>query len=262
EDALNLGHHVLAEKPLALDPSQCATLTNLAKQKNCQLFIDHTYLFHPAVEKGKELLQSGYLGDLYYGYATRTHLGPVRQDIDVLWDLAIHDVVMFNEWLADKPQQVSARGKIWIQKDKNNPASPNTQGLADTVWVTLVYPNGFEANLHFSWLNPDKQRRLCVVGSQGTLVFNEMVYHEPLSIQRGSLKQQRGKFIPENTYYEPIYLEYREPLREVCDRFLASIENKLEYQAASGKKSTELVNILHHITTSFEKQGELITINY
>lgn len=95
-DALDWGYHVLAEKPLTLDPTECHKLCQLAQKQQRQLMVDHTYLFHPAVERGQTFVQAGELGDLRYGYACRTHLGPVRQDVDALWDLAIHDIAIFN----------------------------------------------------------------------------------------------------------------------------------------------------------------------
>lgn len=260
EDALNTGYHVLAEKPLTLDADECVKLTELAKQQNRQLFIDHTYLFNSAVLKGKEVLNSGELGNLYYGYATRTHIGPVRQDVDALWDLAIHDLAIFNEWLGESPYQVAARGNIWLQKDKINSVYPNSPGLADVVWATLYYPSGFTATLHFCWLNPDKQRRLCVVGSQGTLIFNEMSQSEPLTVQKGYLETQGDQFIPQGLDKQVISFEAKEPLKQVCDRFLETISTNQPYPPASGQKAAELVRILGCLTQSIEKQGELILV--
>lgn len=262
EDALNTGYHVLAEKPLTLVSSECAELTQLAKRQNLQLFVDHTYLFHPVVEKGQEIIQSQQLGDLYYGYATRSHLGPVRQDVDVLWDLAIHDIAIFNEWLGEIPNKVAAKGQIWLQKTKINSVSPYSQGLADLVWATLSYPSGFQATLHFSWLNPDKQRRLCVVGSQGTLIFDEMSASTPLSLQKGHFRREDDKFIPEGVDFQGISVEPKEPLKRVCDRFLESIKENRVCEAASGEKAEELVTILSHLTESLEKEGEVIPINF
>jgi predicted dehydrogenase len=260
EDALNTGYHVLAEKPLTLDAAECVKLTELAKQQNLQLFVDHTYLFNSAVKKGQEILKSGELGNLYYGYATRTHIGPIRQDVDALWDLAIHDIAILNEWLGESPHQVAARGNIWLQKHKINLVYPNSQGLADTVWSTLYYPSGFNATLHFCWLNPDKQRRLSVVGSQGTLIFDEMSQSEPLIVQKGHLETQEDKFIPQSLSKQVITFENKEPLKQVCDRFLESIAQNQPYPAASGEKAAELVKILGCLTQSMEKDGELVLI--
>ncbi|HBL13994.1 MAG TPA: oxidoreductase, partial [Cyanobacteria bacterium UBA11162] len=116
-DALGHGYHILAEKPLTLNVAECLELYHLAQQQQRLLMVDHTYLFHPAVRWGQEVVQSGRLGDLRYGYAARTNLGPVRQDVDALWDLAIHDIAIFNTWLGESPVQVQATGKVWLQRE-------------------------------------------------------------------------------------------------------------------------------------------------
>ena len=195
KDALKQGYHVLAEKPLTLDPVECRELCQLAEQQHLILMVDHTYLFHPAVEQGQAVVQAGKLGDLRYGYATRTHLGPVRQDVDALWDLAIHDIAIFNNWLGQVPVKVQATGTVWLQRRIRQeatcylPSSPSSQGLADLVWVTLTYPDGFQAYIHLCWLNPDKQRRLGVVGSLGSLIFDEMSPSSPLTLLHGEFAQ-------------------------------------------------------------------------
>ena len=97
--ALENGKHVLAEKPLTLEVAESEALCKLAAKQQRQLVTDHTYLFHPVVQKGQAVLLEQPLGTLRYGYATRTNLGPVRPDVDALWDLAIHDIAIFNHWL-------------------------------------------------------------------------------------------------------------------------------------------------------------------
>ncbi|MDJ0845860.1 Gfo/Idh/MocA family protein [Crocosphaera sp.] len=258
KDALASGYHVLAEKPLTVDPRECLELTRLAQQQQRQLMIDHTYLFHAAVNQGKVTLEAGKLGKLRYGYASRTHLGPVRQDVDALWDLAIHDISIFNHWLGEYPHQVQAQGKIWLQGDRRTALSPD--GLADMVWVNLYYPSGFQATIHLCWCNPDKQRRLCVVGSEGTLIFDEMLKDEPLVLQQGYLQQQGEKFIPEGQEKQVISVEKAEPLKEVCDRFLESVRTNTVCDFSSGVVATKLVQILTCLSDSMRENGSLMTI--
>lgn len=248
-DALTLGYHVLAEKPLTLDPSECLALTRLAEKQERQLLVDHTYLFHSAVEKGGEIARSGQLGELRYGYASRTHLGPVRQDVDALWDLAIHDIAIFNHWLGQTPVRVRARGSVWLQPH-----------LADLVWATLIYPSGFEAHIHLCWLNPDKQRRLCLVGERGSLIFDEMSAEAPLTLQQGYFQREAESFIPVAQSQEIIAIAPGEPLKKVCDRFIDSISKGETGAASSGLVATELVQILSCLTLSLNNQGELISV--
>lgn len=261
ETALKSGCHVLAEKPLTLDPQEARQLCQLAEQQQRHLLVDHTYLFHPAVARGREVVQSGDLGELRYGYAARTHLGPVRQDVDALWDLAIHDIVIFNHWLQAEPIRVEATGQVWLQQ---HPLPLNPQGLVDLVWVKLTYPSGFQAAIHLCWLNPDKQRRLCVAGSQGTLIFDELRAEAPLSIQYGQFDPQplaegQSRFVPMAERREVLTLEAGEPLRRVCDRFLHCITTQTAPSLSSGWVGAKLVNILAALTQSLN-QGKPIDI--
>ncbi|MBD2202588.1 Gfo/Idh/MocA family oxidoreductase [Calothrix sp. FACHB-1219] len=259
KDALNQGYHVLAEKPLTLDPLECRELCELAQRQHLILMVDHTYLFHPAVEKGQAVIQAGNLGDLRYGYATRTHLGPVRQDVDALWDLAIHDIAIFNNWLGKLPVKVQATGTVWLQQagEKRVANFPN-QGLADLVWVTLTYADGFQAYIHLCWLNTDKQRRLAVVGDCGTLIFDEMLHPSPLTLLSGEIEYQDNQFLPMNQSQEVLEVETGEPLARVCDRFISCILKNTPPVESSGWVGMELVQILSALTVSLKYGGQAI----
>ncbi|MBD2606838.1 Gfo/Idh/MocA family oxidoreductase [Scytonema hofmannii FACHB-248] len=293
-DALRWGYHVLAEKPLTVDPIECQELCQLAEQLNLILMVDHTYLFHPVVERGQTVVQAGKLGDLRYGYASRTHLGPVRQDVDALWDLAIHDIAIFNNWLGQTPVKVQATGTVWLQRgvgergrqgdgetrrwgDKEEifpsplvPLSPcplvplssssQNQGLADLVWVTLTYPDGFQAYIHLCWLNPDKQRRLVVVGSLGSLIFDEMSTEAPLTLLHGEFEVKGNQFIPVNQSREVLEVETSESLRRVCSGFVNCIQENTCSMISSGWVGTELVQILRALTESLSEGGKSVFI--
>ncbi|MDZ7991893.1 MAG: Gfo/Idh/MocA family protein [Nostoc sp. EfeVER01] len=279
KDSLQEGYHVLAEKPLTLDPAECRELCQLAEQHHLILMVDHTYLFHPAVEQGQSVVQAGKLGDLRYGYATRTHLGPVRQDVDALWDLAIHDIAIFNAWLGQIPVKVQATGTVWLQgaalrlrsvtgeqgsrgaEEKKDINSPLPQGLADVVWLTLTYPDGFQAYIHLCWLNPDKQRRLGIVGSLGSLIFDEMSQLSPLTLLHGEFEQQGNHFIPVNQKQIVLELEPGEPLGRVCSCFVDSIFNNTPSEISSGWVGTQLVEILAALTVSLEQGGKPVFLN-
>lgn len=274
KDALKGGYHVLAEKPLTLDPAECTELCQLAQNRQLILMVDHTYLFHPAVEQGQTVVQAGKLGELRYGYAARTHLGPVRQDVDALWDLAIHDIAIFNNWLGQVPVSVQATGTVWLQgvgsgEDEKNslPSQPSivnrqpSTGLADLVWVTLTYPDRFKAYIHLCWLNPDKQRRLAVVGSLGTLIFDEMSPSSQLTLLHGEFERQGNLFLPVNQSKEVLELKSGEPLQRVCDRFLTSILQNTPPEISSGWVGTELVKILSALTVSLNQGGQVVSLS-
>jgi predicted dehydrogenase len=244
--ALGHGYHVLAEKPLTLDPSQAFELCQLAALQQRQLVVDHTYLFHPAVQQGKALVPE--LGDLRYGYAARTHLGPIRQDVDALWDLAIHDIAIFNNWLNAVPVQVQAEGREWLQP-----------GLSDLVWVKLTYASGFEATIQLCWSNPDKQRRLSLVGSQGALVFDELA-DSPLRLLKGSLAPESGGFVPCDQHHQAIELNAVEPLKAVCTDFLDAAQRNRESEISSGWLGANLVNVLTALTQSLQQAGRPVQV--
>lgn len=259
-DALNLGYHVLAEKPLTLNPQESVELCHLATQQQRQLVVDQTYLFHPAVAEGKKVMEQGVLGDLRYGYATRTNLGPVRQDVDAMWDLAIHDIAIFNNWLSETPSQVQASGKLWLQPTEATENSPENP-LYDLVWLTLTYPSGFQAFIHVSWLNCDKQRRLGIVGSQGTLIFDELSTTAPLSIQKGNFAVVGNKFNPENLSFEIVDVPKFEPLKQVCEHFINCVQQNQPSSVSSGWVGTTLVEILYALTKSLQQGGEPIKLS-
>lgn len=265
-DALSWGYHVLAEKPLTLNPAECQELCQFAEKQQRQLMVDHTYLFHPAVERGKAVVQSGQLGELRYGYAARTHLGPVRQDVDALWDLAIHDIAIFNTWLNQIPIQVQATGTVWLQQNSgeisshSSPVVHQPQALSDLVWVTLTYPNNFQAYIHLCWLNPDKQRRLGVVGSRGSLIFDEMSI-SPLTLLQGEFERRGTQFIPTNQTQQVLELQTAEPLRQVCNSFINCILENTPSEISSGWVGTQLVQILAAVTESLKDGGKPVLMN-
>ncbi|NJN03304.1 MAG: Gfo/Idh/MocA family oxidoreductase [Leptolyngbyaceae cyanobacterium SL_1_1] len=254
--ALERGLHVLVEKPLTLDFQTSLALCQLAEQQGVQLVVDHTYLFHPVVEQGKAALAEA-VGQRRYGYAARTNLGPVRQDVDALWDLAIHDLAIFNYWLGETPVQVSAQGQTWLQSDVTDlPHFP--AGLADLVWVKLVYPSGFEATLHLCWLNADKQRRLAVVGDRATLIFDE-ISPTPLVVQQGYFQAGSG-YQPQGLGQTVVEAIAAEPLRRVCEHFIDCVRANQPSGVSSGRVGAALVQQLTGISASLNQAGQAVAI--
>ncbi|NET25541.1 Gfo/Idh/MocA family protein [Okeania sp. SIO1I7] len=249
--ALKKGYHVFSEKPLTLEYSESVELCELAEQQQCQLFIDHTYLFNPVVQSGQAIVAEGKLGELRYGYATRTHIEPVRPDVDALWDLAIHDICILNNWLHQKPVEVQANGTVWL---------PQQPPQSDLVMAKLTYPSGFQAFLHLCWLNPDKQRRLGVVGTQGTLIFDEMSADAPLVIQHGHLEEKNNRWKAVGVSREVLAIAKAEPLAQVCNEFLNCIRQNTASQISSGWVGAELVGILCALNDSLQQGGKVIPI--
>ncbi len=247
EAAFQHGYHVMSEKPLTLTTQESQELCALAKAKARLLVIDHTYLFHPVVEAAKTVIEAGRLGQIRYGYASRTHLCPVRRDVDALWDLAIHDIAIFNYWLGDVPVRAQAQGNVWLQPEIQTELSP--QGLADTVWAGLQYGSGVPVQIHLSWLNPDKQRRLVLVGDRGALIFDELA-DDPLVLMQGQLASQDQGYVPDNLAREVIEVAEGEPLQRVCSHFVDCIEQHQVSDRSSGEVGTQLVEVLTALSRS------------
>ncbi len=247
--ALELGLHVLVEKPITVNTTEAQIACELADRQELILMVDHTYLFNPAIQRGRLAVQAGNLGELRYAYGTRSHLGPVRQDVDVMWDLAIHDLVILNHWLGQSPTSVQAKGQGWLQPDRD---------LADTVWAELTYPGGFKATMHWAWANPDKQRRLGLVGSQGTLIFDELAA-APLQLQQGTFGD---RFAPINQHQELLVFPPAEPLANACNHFLDCVQRRQPSPIGNGWQGMELVQALEGIARSIAQNGAPIALEY
>ncbi|NET72877.1 MAG: gfo/Idh/MocA family oxidoreductase, partial [Sphaerospermopsis sp. SIO1G2] len=157
----------------------------------------------------------------------------------------------FNTWLGMLPIKVKAKGTVWLQEQSN---------LADLVWVTLTYPNNFQAYIHLCWLNTDKQRRLGLVGSQGSLIFDEMSATSPLSFIHGEFAQEGDVFIPINQNQEVLDIGKSEPLAKVCDCFVNCVLNSTPSLVSSGWVGRELVEILTALTKSLQEDGKSVKI--
>lgn len=157
------GAHVLVEKPLTATVDEATRLLALAAGCGRRVFVDHTYLFTGAVEEMKRQVESGALGDLLYIDSVRINLGLFQPDVDVVWDLAPHDVSVLQYVLGRLPMTVSSMG-----------SSHNPHGTVDVAYVHMDYGSGITAHLHLSWLSPVKIRRMIVAGTQQSLIFDDL----------------------------------------------------------------------------------------
>ena len=219
ERCLKAGVHVLVEKPLASTVADAEALAALEKDTGRVLMVGHTFLFNSAVRAIKGYIDEGLLGDIRYLYFTRTGLGPIRQDVNALWDLAPHDFSMLRYWLGSDPIDLVARGQAYLK--------PDTE---DVVFVTLSYPDRVLASVHVSWLDPVKVRSVTVVGDRKMVVFDDTHPTEKLRIyDRGADYQPReGGFaefmaaVRDGDIVIP-RLDQREPLREQLEHFVDCI---------------------------------------
>jgi predicted dehydrogenase len=172
---LEAGKHVLMEKPITTTTADAGALIELAGSRGLTLMVGHTFLFNPAVLKVRELVMHPGLGKIHYVYARRTNLGPIRPDVNAVWDLAAHDISIFNFVLESVPLWASAVG-----------ARVLGQRFEDVGFITLAYPHGVVGHIHVSWADPSKVRELVVVAANERIVFNDMDPQESVRVyQRG-----------------------------------------------------------------------------
>lgn len=239
ETCLNAGVHVLVEKPLAGTVADAEALVAAEKRTGRTLMVGHTFLFNPAVRAIKGYIDQGLLGEVRYLYFQRTGLGPIRQDVNALWDLAPHDFSMLRYWLGADPVDLVARGQAYLKA-----------GTEDVVFVTLNYPDRVLASVHVSWLDPVKVRSVTVVGDRKMVVFDDTHATEKLRIyDRGADYQPReggfAEFIAAVRDGDIVIprLEQREPLREQLEHFIDCI-NMGNRPIASADDGVAIVKIL------------------
>src|SRR5213596_3703643 len=168
--ALENGKHVFVEKPFTSNVAQAEELINLAQQKNLKIMVDHTFLFTGAVRKIRQLLEEGALGKLYYYDSTRVNLGLFQHDINVVWDLAPHDLSIMDYLIESRPEALVATG----QKHLN--------GLEDVAFMTLYFPDKVIAHINVNWLSPVKVRTTLIGGEKKMLVWNDLEADEKVKI--------------------------------------------------------------------------------
>lgn len=252
KEALEAGKHVLMEKPLAPTVVEAAELVELAERNSRTLLVGHTFLYNPAVAALCDIIQSGELGDIYYINGTRASLGLYQPDVNVLWDLAPHDVSILNHILGSAPMRVSAHGGMYIQPQR---------GIHDVAYLSLAYPRQIMAQVRISWLDPVKVRRYTVVGSRKMLVYDDIAHAKLVIYDKGVDAP------PYSDTYEEFQLSYRhgseqaypifwsEPLRNECLDFAHSIRNGT-LPLSDGKFGLHVVQILESANRSLLNGGK------
>ncbi len=222
---LQSGRHVFVEKPLALSVAEVDQLAALAAERRLTLMVGHTFLYNPAILFLKQLIDAGEFGRIYYLYAQRLNLGVVRTDVNALWNLAPHDVSIFNFLLGAAPLSVVAHGTDYLQK-----------GIEDVVFAHFEYPGQVRASLHVSWLDPDKVRKVTLVGSRKMVVYDDMAEDKLIIYDKGiDSPVPPGAALPFDQSAAGVKLVYRsgdshvpklpavEPLRDEARDFIEAI---------------------------------------
>jgi predicted dehydrogenase len=203
--ALEAGKHVFVEKPPAMRGAEIEELCDLAEERERVLMPGHLLLYHPGVQKLKEIVDSGELGEVLYVYGNRQNLGTFRTNENALWSLGVHDLSVLLHLLGEEPIEVRAHGNAFL-----NP------GVEDVVFCYLRFPSGKMAHMHLSWLDPHKIRRITVVGNDRMAVFDDMERDRKITVYDNWRTRTGDVYSPKVDSTEPLRLECRHFLRLVA----------------------------------------------
>lgn len=202
--------NVLVEKPLALSYREGKELVDLAADRGRILMVGHVMEYHPAIVRLVEVIGSKELGDIQYIYSNRLNLGKIRQEENILWSFAPHDVAIILRILKDVPVQVTAVGGCFVQ--------PN---VADVTLTSMLFDNGVRAHIYVSWLHPFRERRLVVVGSEKMASFDDV--SKKLLLYDQKVEIEDGQPVPKKGEAEEIEFSAHEPLELECEAYLEAI---------------------------------------
>lgn len=256
EKGLLKGKHILAEKPLTTTVTEGEKLVDLAEKTSKVLMVGHTFLYNAGIRKMKECIHAEDFGRIYYLHSTRTNLGPIRSDVNAIWDLAPHDVSIFDYFLEAQPLWVSAIGSRLLGNSKE-----------DVGFITLAYPGNVIGNIHVSWADPNKVREVVAVGSQRRIVFDDLNNLERVRIFEKGVSPSPaeadsfGEFrflVRDGDIISP-RIEPSEPLKNQCAHFLDCIEKAMR-PLTDGQNGLEVVRVMEAVQESLGQRGTPVEI--
>lgn len=255
KEFLHEGLHVFVEKPMTTRSQDAEEICALAQAQNRILMVGHTFEYNPAVQMLKQIIDSGEIGRVYYIDSMRVNLGLFQKDLNVLWDLAPHDISILRYLLGCQPISVIAQGMSCV-----------FPGIHDLVYMNMLFPNGVYAHVHVSWLDPCKVRRITVVGSQKMVVYDDVETNEKIKVY------DKGVEIPPYTStYGDFQCSYRsgdivipnirfvEPLKLECQHFIECIQNH-QRPRTCGEEGLDVVRILEAAQRSLTNGSHLVAI--
>jgi predicted dehydrogenase len=255
--ALKAGKHVFVEKPLTQTSDQAKELIAEAEKRNLVLQVDHTFVYTGAVRKMRSLVESGELGDLYYYDSVRVNLGLFQDDVDVIWDLAVHDLAIMDYVFPSRPTAVSASGMRHIAGKSTSVA-----------YLTVYFEDTFLAHLHVNWLAPVKVRRTLVGGSRKMIVYDDLEPSEKIKVYDKGITLDGSK---EDSYRQRIgyrtgdmwapRLETVEALRAEAEQFCRCI-GLGQPSESDGYAGLRVIELLDAASRSLEERGRPVMLGW
>ena len=243
KQALEAGKDVFVEKPLALHYAEGRELVALAEKRKCILMVGHILEYHPAVALLKDFIKRGELGQVLYLYSNRLNLGKVRQEENILWSFAPHDISVICSLIGAEPVEVSASGGSYLQS-----------GIADVTVTNLVFEDGVRGHIFVSWLHPYKEQKLVLVGDRKMAVFDDTAREGKLKIYDKGIEWRAGIPVPRQTSETTLFFEELEPLRLECEHFLSCIKTRQE-PLTVGQNALTVLRVLEACQISLERGG-------
>jgi predicted dehydrogenase len=247
---LEAGKDCLVEKPMTTDVLEARRLRDLARTSGRILMVGHVFRFNPAINLVQQVVYSGGIGDLQYLYFTRTNLGPIRNDVNVVWDLMTHDVSIVLHFMNESPDWVSAQGGSFLRP-----------GVEDVAFATLGFAGGVIANIRASWLDPRKVREITLVGTSKMIFFDDLESGEPVRIyDKGASRepsyQNFGEFklVTRRGDVVSPAVPPTEPLKNQCQHFLQSVASR-RAPLSDANDGLRVVEILTAINQSLHQRG-------
>src|SRR5215210_287669 len=260
KEALEANKHVLIEKPLTTKASEAEELTRLASERRLVLMVDHTFVYTGAVRRIKEIVESGEIGDLLYFDSVRINLGLFQRDINVVWDLAPHDLSIMDFIVGREPVALTATGSSHIE-----------QGIENIAYVMLRFADQFIAHFHFNWLSPVKIRRTLIAGSRKMIVYDDIEPTEKVRVYDKGVTTNRIESDSDKEAAYRTLVSYRtgdvwvpkldstEALRHVCTEFLDAIREHRR-PLTDGAAGLRVVRLLEAAQQSINQGGRLIDL--
>jgi predicted dehydrogenase len=251
ELTLSSGRHCFVEKPLACDVASAERLVELAAERDRVLMVGHLLAYHPALVALRELCDSGELGQIRYVYSQRLNLGRLRADENALWSLGAHDVSAILALTGELPEQVSARGESYVR-----------EGVEDVVFAHLAFAGGLAAHIHVSWLDPRKERRLTVVGSQRMATFDDMEAERTLTVYDKGFDPDaaaEGNYVARSGEQRSPAISRREPLRIELEHFFECLRSGAAPRSG-GLEGLRAVRVLAALQESLDAGGETVVL--
>lgn len=258
--ALQAGKHMFVEKPLAMRSAEAAELVQEASDRDLVLMVGHVFLYNAGVQTVRSYIDEGRAGDIHYVTCQRLNLGRVRSDVNVIWNLAPHDVSILLYLLQAEPVSVAAHGRISLQP-----------GIEDAAFITVAFPGGVLGHVHVSWLDPCKVRRVAVVGTRAMIINDDVadhkvqVYESGLSANHADASlgdyEEFGEFqlLKRAGDVHVPHIEYPEPLKVEAEDFIRAIETGVK-PVADGENGLAVVRVLEAAEQSLRQNGAEVAI--